>query len=97
MLSVINKFDATKVELLEEKITIQQERYLELMTQNVKLQDKASDAYVLAKESSAISKSTQREMEANISSLKSEVETELEALTEKMNALKKATTNPLGR
>jgi gas vesicle protein len=97
MLSVINKFDYTKIEILEEKLDQQQQRYMELMTNNVKLQDKTSDAYVLAKESSAVAKGTQREVEASLNAIRNEVQAELDSVKEKMKALQKATTNPLGR
>lgn len=97
MLSVIDSYDESRIEALEHKMQVQQERYMELMQSNVKLQDKASDAYVLAKESAAVSKASQREVEASLNAMRNEVKAELESVKDKMNALKKATTNPLGR
>ena len=44
MLSVINKFDANKIELLQDALDDQRERYVELMHTNIRLQEKASEA-----------------------------------------------------
>ena len=44
MHSVINKFDANKVIMLEEQLNEQRERYVELMQTNIRLQEKASEA-----------------------------------------------------
>ena len=73
------------------------ERQLEGLDANIRLQEKAADAYVLSKEASAISKSTQRELEASTANMKSEVDTALKAVNEKLDVIKRATTNPLGR
>lgn len=97
MLSVIDSYDESRIEALEHQMKTQQERYLELMTNNVKLQDKASDAYVLGKEASATAKASQREVEASLNAMRNEVKAELESVKDKMKALQKATTNPLGR
>ena len=94
--SIINEVE-DRLLSLEEKQKVANERYMELMTNNVKLQDKASDAIVLAKEASATAKGTQREVEASLNAIRNEVKAELESVKDKMNALKKATTNPLGR
>ena len=97
MLSVIEEFDSSKIEALEHQMKTQQERYMELMQTNVKLQDKASDAFVLAKETAAIAKGSQREVEASLNAMRNEVRAELESDNAKMKALQTATTNPLGR
>ena len=73
MLSVINKFDYTKVVMLEEQLNDQRERYVELMQTNIRLQEKASEAIALAREAKAVSSGTSREVDAALSSIRSEV------------------------
>jgi len=73
------------------------ERQLEALESNVRLQEKASDAISLAREASSISKSTQRELEATTSATKSEVNTMIKSVEEKLDIIKRATTNPLDR
>lgn len=97
MLSVINKFDANKVILLEEQLSEQRERYVELMQMNVRLQEKASEAIAQAREAKAVSTGTAREVDASLTSIRSEVASQIDAVNDKMKALQKATTNPLGR
>ena len=78
-----------KVEVLEEKLNSQQEAI-------IKLQERASDALINAREAKLSSESTQRE----IRSLARAQETELKAMTEsvrsELNSIKRATTNKLG-
>jgi hypothetical protein len=95
MHSVIEEFDGSKIEALEIKLQAQQERYMELMQANIKLQEKASDAIALARESTAVSKGTAREVEASLSSIRSEVNAAISGVNDKMKALQKATTNRL--
>jgi len=97
MLSVINKFDANKIEHIQGALDDQRERYVELMQTNIRLQEKASEAIALAREAKALSSGTSREVEATISSIRSEVNSQINAVNDKMRALQKATTNPLGR
>jgi hypothetical protein len=97
MLSVINKFDYTKVVMLEEQLNDQRERYVELMQTNIRLQEKASEAIALAREAKAVSSGTSREVEASLSSIRSEVKSQIEGVNDKMRALQKATTNPLAK
>ena len=73
------------------------ERQLEALESNVRLQEKASDAISIAREASSISKSTQRELEATTSATKSEVNTLIKSVEDKLDVIKRATTNPLGR
>ena len=73
------------------------ERQLEALESNVRLQEKASDAIALAREASSISKSTQRELEATTSATKSEVNTLIKSVEDKLDVIKRATTNPLSR
>jgi hypothetical protein len=95
MLSVIEEFDASRIEALELKLQNQQERYMEIMQSNIRLQEKASDAIALARESTAVSKGTAREVEASLSSIRSEVNAAISGVNDKMKALQKATTNRL--
>ena len=97
MHSVINKFDANKVIMLEEQLNEQRERYVELMQTNIRLQEKASEAIALAREAKAVSSGTSREVDAALSSIRSEVKSQIDGVNDKMKALQKATTNPLGR
>ena len=97
MLSVINKFDANKVILLEEQLSEQRERYVELMQMNVRLQEKASEAIAQAREAKAVSTGTAREVDASLTSIRSEVASQIDAVNDKMKALQKATTNPLAK
>jgi len=73
------------------------ERQLEGLNTNVRLQEKVADAYVLAKESNAIALSTQREFQATTEATKSEVETMIKSVEDKLEVIKRATTNPLDR
>ena len=97
MHSVINKFDYTKVVMLEEQLSEQRERYVELMQTNIRLQEKASEAIALAREAKAVSAGTSREVEASLSSIRSEVASQINGVNDKMKALQKATTNPLAK
>ncbi len=97
MHSVINKFDYTKVELLEQQLDEQRDRYVELMQTNIRLQEKASEAIALAREAKAVSSGTSREVEASLSSIRSEVKSQIDGVNDKMKALQKATTNPLAK
>jgi len=97
MLSVINKFDANKIELLQDALDDQRERYVELMHTNIRLQEKASEAIALAREAKAVSSGTSREVEASLSSIRSEVKSQIDGVNDKMRALQKATTNPLAK
>ena len=97
MHSVINKFDYTKVVMLEEQLNDQRERYVELMQTNIRLQEKASEAIALAREAKAVSSGTSREVEASLSSIRSEVKSQIDGVNDKMRALQKATTNPLAK
>lgn len=95
MHSVINKFDYTKVELLEQQLDEQRDRYVELMQMNVRLQEKASEAIAQSREAKAVSTGTAREVDASLSSIRSEVTSQIQGVNDRMKALQKATTNPL--
>lgn len=101
MVSTINKTKGLstiedRVAALEIKVDAQQSRYLELMTSNIRLQEKASDALALARETKAISGGNVREVEASLLSIRSEVTSQLQGVNDRMKALQRATTNPLG-
>ena len=88
-----------KADIHELKIQVEslKERQMESLNASIRIQEKSSDAYVLAKEASAVSKSTQRELEATTAAFKSEVDTAIKAVQDKLDVIKRATTNPLDR
>jgi hypothetical protein len=67
------------------------------MDSAVRAQERASDALALARETKAISDGTSREVQATLASIRIELKTISEGLKSEMSALKRATTNPLGR
>jgi len=85
------------IHTLQLQLTAIKERQLEGLNTNVRLQEKVADAYVLAKESNAVALSTQRELKATTEATKSEVETMIKSVEDKLDVIKRATTNPLGR
>jgi len=82
---------------LKLQVSAIKERQMEGLDANIRLQEKAADAYVLSKEASAISKATQRELTATSENLKSEVKTMIKSVEDKLDVIKRATTNPLDR
>lgn len=82
---------------LQIQLSSVKERQVESLNSNIRLQEKASEAYALSKESIALSKATSRETEAISKAVQSEVDTKLEALNDKLEVIKRATTNPLDR
>ena len=87
----------SEIQELQSQVNSLKERQMESLNANIRLQEKAADAYVLSKEASAISKATQRELEATSNNIKSEVDTAIKGMNDKLEVLKRATTNPLGR
>ena len=85
------------IHTLNLQLTAIKERQLEGLNTNVRLQEKVADAYVLAKESNAVALSTQRELQATTEATKSEVETMIKSVEDKLDVIKRATTNPLDR
>jgi hypothetical protein len=85
------------IHALQIQLTAIKERQLEGLNTNVRLQEKVADAYVLAKESNAVALSTQRELKATTEATKSEVETMIRSVEDKLDVIKRATTNPLDR
>ena len=97
MVSVIESYDESKIKEIEIKLDANQKRLLEIMESSIKINEKASDAIALSRETAALAKGSQREVEAALNSIRSEVKAQTEGLNEQMKALRKATTNPLGR
>jgi hypothetical protein len=93
------KFKIIEDDIHTLKLTVDgiKERQLEGLNTNVRLQEKVADAYVLAKESNAVALSTQRELKATTEATKSEVETMIKSVEDKLDVIKRATTNPLDR
>ena len=85
------------IKTLQLQVNSIKERQMESLNANIRLQEKAADAFVLSKEASAISKATQRELTATSENLKSEVSTMIRSVEDKLEVIKRATTNPLGR
>lgn len=79
------------------QLTSIKERQVESLNSSIRLQERASEAYALSKESIALSKATQRETQAISNAIQSEVDTKLQALNDKLEVIKRATTNPLDR
>jgi uncharacterized glyoxalase superfamily metalloenzyme YdcJ len=73
------------------------DRLINTMDSAVRAQERASDALALARETKAISDGTSREVQATLASIRIELKTISEGLKSEMSALKRATTNPLGR
>ena len=94
-----SKFRVIEDNINELQLTVSaiKERQLEGLNTNVRLQEKVADAYVLAKESNAVALSTQRELKASTEATKSEVQTMIKSVEDKLDVIKRATTNPLDR
>ena len=82
---------------LQIQLTAVKERQLEGLDTNVRLQEKVADAYVLAKESNAIAVSVQRELQVSTEATRTEVEVMIKSVEDKLDVIKRATTNPLDR
>ena len=88
-----------KADIHELKIQVEslKERQMESLNASIRIQEKSSDAYVLAKESNAVALSTQRELKASTAATKSEVETMIRSVEDKLDIIKRSVTNPLDR
>ena len=91
---------------IESKAT--KERMLQSMESAVRIQEKATDAIALARETHAIARgsaaeakavteSQGREVNAKLAQLQQQIESTTAALRMEMNTLKRATTNPLSK
>jgi len=73
------------------------DRLINSMESAIKAQEKAADALALSRETRAISDGNSREVQASLSSIRMELKSITDGLRAEMNALKRATVNPLGR
>jgi len=62
----------------------------------VKVQDKTSEALMNSRDGKVISEATQKEVRSQLSLIRAEVNAALDAVKAEMQAMKKATSNPLG-
>jgi ABC-type phosphate transport system auxiliary subunit len=97
--SIITNYDETagqaskamrEVEYLKERVNSQAETIM-------KLQEKAGDGYMLAREAKVIADSTQKESRSGIAGIKSELDIQNNSLRSEMQAIRRATVNPLGK
>ena len=97
-----------KVQTFEIEMKAVKERQLATAEQAVRIAEKASDAIALARETSAVSRGSAaetkavldaqgREVNAKLSQLKNEIDSAVNNLRTEMNALKRATTNPMSK
>ena len=96
MRSVVDSYDESKVQALEIQMKAQQERLLAIQDSSIRINEKASDAIALSRETSAIARGSQREVEASLSSVRSEVKAQIDGLNTQMKAIQKSMTNPIG-
>lgn len=96
---MVSNYDAlqSKVKSLEQANDNLKERMGNLGDSVIKIQDKTSEALLNARESKIVAESTQKETRAQMVGIKAEVDAGLGALRVEMNALRKASVNPLGR
>ena len=93
---IIDNYDASKIQALEIQLKAQQERLLAIQDSSIRINEKASDAIALARETSAMARGSQREVEASLGSVRSEVKAQIDGLNTQMKALQKSMTNPIG-
>ena len=95
---IVDGFDELKgkVKTLEQANENLKERLNTQQESMIKLQDKTSDALLNAREGKITAESTQKESRAQISSIRVEVQSSLDAVKTEMNAVKRATSNRLG-
>lgn len=97
-----------KVQTFEVEMKSVKERQLATAEQAVRIAEKASDAIALARETSAIAKGSStetkaildaqgREVAAKLTQLQNEINNAVTNLRTEMNALKRATSNPLSK
>jgi hypothetical protein len=78
-----------KIEILEEKVAAQQETI-------IKLQERASDALLNAREAKTVADSTQKEVRSLARAQEVELKAVNDSMNTQLNAIKRATTNRLG-
>lgn len=98
----------SKVTTLSVETKALKERLLSTMEASVRVSEKASDAIAMSRETKAMSdaggreavariNAIERETQARLAGIEQELKTTAAQLRSEMNALKRATTNPLGR
>lgn len=97
--AIITNYDETagqakkamrEVEYLKERVSSQAETI-------IKLQEKAGDGFMTAREAKVIAESTQKESRSAIAGIKSELDVQNNSLRSEMQAIRRATVNPLGK
>ena len=78
------------IEYLKERVSSQAETIM-------KLQEKAGDGFMIAREAKVIADSTQKEARSGIAGIKSELDIQNNSLRSEMQAIRRATVNPLGK
>lgn len=98
-IAATSKFRVIEDQITELELSLKaiKERQMEGLESSIRLQEKASEAIALSRESNALAKSTQRELQATTDAVRSEVETMIKSVNEKLEVIKRATTNPLDR
>jgi hypothetical protein len=90
-----------RIDTLEDKLTekmgVFDTRQSEMRDSLAKLQDRASDATINAREAKVMAESTQKELRSGLSAQKTELDVTSSTLRSEMNTLKRATTNRLGQ
>ena len=86
-----------KVQKLEIESDNAKDRFLALSDNSNKLTEKLANVSVLATESKVLAESTSRETNSRLLGLKQELDSTSGALRNEMNALKRASVNPLGK
>jgi ABC-type phosphate transport system auxiliary subunit len=97
--SIITNYDETagqaskamrEVEYLKEKVNNQSETI-------IKLQEKTGDALMNAREAKVVADSTQKESRSAVAGIKSELDIQNNSLRAEMQAIRRATVNPLSK
>lgn len=86
----------SRVDALQEKVDNLKERVQNQSDTLSKVQEKAGDALIDAREAKVVSESADKNTKAQISAIRAEVQGALDAVKVEMNAVKRATTNRLG-
>lgn len=91
-----SKAESVEAKLLA-KIDVLEDKQTEMRDTIAKLQDRASDATINAREAKIMAESTQKELRAGLAAQKTELDVTSSTLRSEMNTLKRATTNRLGQ
>jgi hypothetical protein len=94
--SAKRKAESVEAKLLD-KIDVLENKQAEMRETIAKLQDRASDATINAREAKIMAESTQKELRSGLSAQKTELDVTSSTLRSEMNTLKRATTNRLGQ